>query len=44
VDVDGLRFVADSRFHLALAGVVIDVQDFYGREALVAYRDGLGGC
>ncbi len=41
--MDGIPFVADARFHFALGGVVVDVQDYYGREALVAYHDGLGG-
>ena len=41
--MDGLRFVADARWRFALSGVVVDVQDYYGREALVAYHDGFGG-
>lgn len=41
--MDGIRFVADARHHLALSGVTIDVQDYWGREALVAYHSGLGG-
>jgi hypothetical protein len=42
--VDGIRFVADARWRFALAGVVVDVQDYYGREALVAYDALGGGC
>lgn len=41
--MDGLRFVAEARFHFALSGLTIDVQDSWGREALVAYHSGLGG-
>ncbi len=45
MDVDGLSFVADGRWHFALAGLRIDVQELWGREALVAYRAGIpGGC
>ncbi len=41
--MDGIRFVADPRFHFALSGLTIDVQAFYGREGIVAYHSGLGG-
>jgi hypothetical protein len=41
--VDGIPFVADGRFHAAISGLKIDVQEVWGRESLVAYNDGLGG-
>jgi hypothetical protein len=41
--VDGISFVTDGRWHFALSGLTIDVQDHWGREALVAYNSGLGG-
>jgi len=41
--VDGIPFVADGRWHFALGGLKIEVQDHWGREALVAYHSGLSG-
>lgn len=35
--------MANQRWHFALSGLTIDVQDHWGREALVAYHSGLGG-
>ncbi len=42
--MDGIRFVADARFGFALSGLTVDVQEYWGREALVAYHSGLGGA
>jgi hypothetical protein len=41
--VDGIPFVANPRYQLAISGMSIDVQDVWGRESLVAFHDGLGG-
>ncbi len=41
--MDGIPIVADARWHFALPGLRIDVPDYWGREGLVAYNDGLGG-
>ena len=43
MNVDGIPFVAEERHHFAITGLKIDVQDFWGRESLVAYHTGLGG-
>lgn len=39
--MDGISFVANERFQFALSGLTIDVQDHWGREALVAYNTDL---
>ncbi len=41
--MDGIPFVAEKRFHFAISGLRIDVQEIWGRESLVAYHTGLGG-
>ncbi len=41
--MDGIPFVADQRYHFAMAGLKIDVQEIWGRESLVAYNSDLGG-
>lgn len=42
--MDGISFVADGRWHFALSGLLIDVQDYWGREMLVvSHSGGLSG-
>ena len=43
LDVDGIAFVAEARWHFALPGLKIDVQEYWGRQGLVAFNDGFGG-
>ena len=40
---EGITFVSDSRYQRYVDGLEIDVQDFYGRENLVAHNPALGG-
>jgi hypothetical protein len=44
--VDGISFAADGRWHHALGGLRIDVQDYWGRELLVVLHGGglSGSC
>ena len=39
----GIPFLAERRFARAISGLTIDVQDFFGRDALVAYHSALSG-
>ncbi|HEX9243169.1 MAG TPA: hypothetical protein VF875_12065 [Anaeromyxobacter sp.] len=39
----GIPFVVEPRFVRAISGLTVDVQDLYGREALVAYHASLSG-
>jgi hypothetical protein len=41
--VEGISFVADGRYHHALSGLRIDVQEYWGREMLVVLNGGLSG-
>lgn len=41
--MEGIPFLAPQRYHFALTGLTIDVQELWGREALVAYHSGMGG-
>lgn len=43
VEIDGLKFVADTRFERYLAGLEIETREYYGREGIVAYNRSLGG-
>ena len=43
LEVKGISFVVTRRFAPAIGGLVVDVQDYFGREALVAYHDVLSG-
>ncbi len=39
----GIPFVVDRRHVRAVSGLTVEVQDFFGREALVAYHPALSG-
>lgn len=43
LEVAGVSFLAEERLLHFLDGLVIDVQAYYGREALVAYNPEAGG-
>lgn len=42
--MDGIRFVAGPTAASYLDGLVVDVVDYWGREALVATHPDLRGC
>ena len=42
--MDGIRFVAEPSASQFLEGLVVDVMDYWGREALVATHPDIGGC
>ncbi len=42
--MDGIPFVTEARYHFAVSGLRIDVQEVWGRESLVAYHSTLGGA
>lgn len=44
MEVDGLRFVADSRAKEYLGSLTIDLMDYWGRESVVAYLPNAAGC
>lgn len=43
---EGITFVSDSRYQRYVEGLEIDVEDWWGRESLVAHNPALsgGGC
>jgi hypothetical protein len=43
LELGGISFLAEERLLHFLDGLVIDVQAFYGREAVVAYNPEHGG-
>lgn len=43
IEVDGLNFLADARAKSYVDGLEIDVEEYYGREGLVAFNRNYGG-
>ena len=44
-ELKGIPFIVDPHHLRAVSGLTVEVQDLYGREALVAYHSALsGGC